>query len=102
MPPTFKFIMQRMEWAINGHTFEMTAVAEEDILNLNTTEVWKLINSSMMEGYGMMGDEGMMGDQVMMQDGGMMGNIMQMSHLVHIHQVQFNFQSKVYIPHTSY
>lgn len=73
-PRQFEFAMgMRMQWMINGRTFEMTGVAENEKVKLNTTEVWKFINGSV-------GRRGMMG---------MMGNMMQMPHPVHVHGLQF-------------
>lgn len=69
-PRSFVFAMSRMNWTINGRTFEMTDVASDEKVKLNTTEVWEFIN----------GGSGRMG---------MMGNMMQMPHPVHIHQLQF-------------
>lgn len=86
-PRIFKFFMRRMQWMINGRTWEETGVADEETVKLNTTEIWQLVNS----GGGMMGDGGMMGGKGMMGNGGMMkGGMMQMPHPIHIHQVQFN------------
>ncbi|SDG45900.1 multicopper oxidase family protein [Psychroflexus sediminis] len=94
-PRQFSFAMDHMEWTINGRTWETTGVVDEETVKLGSTEVWELINSSAMmgndSGGGMMGDGGMMGgDEGMMSGGDMMGNMMQMPHPVHIHQVQFN------------
>ncbi len=87
-PRQFTFAMGHMELTINGRTWEATEVAEEEIVKLGSTEVWELINDGGM----MVGGEGggMMNGHGMMRDGGMMGNMMQMPHPVHIHQVQFN------------
>ncbi|MDT0642527.1 multicopper oxidase family protein [Zunongwangia sp. F363] len=86
-PRTFKFFMRRMQWTINGRTWEETGIVDEETVKLNTTEIWQLVNS----GGGMMGDGGMMGGKGMMGNGGMMkGGMMQMPHPIHIHQVQFN------------
>jgi FtsP/CotA-like multicopper oxidase with cupredoxin domain len=85
-PRSFKFFMQRMQWTINGRTWETTGVTDEETVKLNTTEIWELINSS----GGMMGNGGMMGGKGMMGNKGMMGGMMQMPHPIHIHQVQFN------------
>ncbi len=68
-PRQFDFHFQRMEWLINGRTFEMTEVADWEKVKLNTTEVWEFINS----GSGR----------------GMMSNMMKMAHPVHIHALQF-------------
>jgi FtsP/CotA-like multicopper oxidase with cupredoxin domain len=67
-PRTFNFQMQMMRWTINGRIFEMTNVADYEIVRLNTIELWEFIN----EGAGM----------------GMMG-MMQMAHPVHVHGLQF-------------
>jgi len=64
-PRTFRFFMQRMRWTINGRTFGMTDVAPDEIVNLNTAEVWEFVNLS--AGMGMMG----------------------MPHPVHVHGLQF-------------
>lgn len=88
-PREFNFFMQRMQWTINGRTWDARGVAEEETVKLNTTEIWQLSNQGgrMMNGHGMMGDEDMMGRGN--EDGGM-ENMMQMPHPIHIHQVQFN------------
>lgn len=94
-PRQFTFAMNHMEWTINGRTWETTGVTDEETVKLGSTEVWELINDSAMMGNDsgghMMGHGGMMeGNDHMMSGGGMMGNMMQMPHPVHIHQVQFN------------
>ena len=68
-PHQFDFHFQRMEWLINGRTFEMTEVADWERVKLNTTEVWEFTNSG--------------------SSGGRMGGMMQMPHPVHIHGLQF-------------
>jgi FtsP/CotA-like multicopper oxidase with cupredoxin domain len=60
--------MQMMTWTINGRVFEMTDVADFEIVRLNTMELWEFVNES--RGMGMMG-------------------MMQMPHPVHIHGLQF-------------
>ena len=72
-PRKFHFTFERMQWVINGETFEMNEVAEWEKVKLNTTEIWEFINGG--------GSRGMMGR--------MMGNMMQMPHPVHIHGLQF-------------
>jgi FtsP/CotA-like multicopper oxidase with cupredoxin domain len=67
-PREFFFEGQMMNWTINGRTFEMTKVARDEIVQLDTLEVWELINES--GGMGMMG-------------------MMQMPHPIHIHGLQF-------------
>jgi len=67
-PRTFRFTMQGMKPVINGRSFQMTKVAKDEIVRLNTTEVWQLVNGG---------------------GGGMMGGMMQMPHPVHVHGLQF-------------
>ncbi len=69
-PRTFTFAMGMGSATINGRTFEMTRVANDEVVKLNTTEVWQLVNGG---GGGM----------------GMMGGMMQMPHPVHVHGLQF-------------
>ena len=40
-------------WTLNGRTFEMTSVAEDEIVRLNTLEVWDFINAGGRMGMGM-------------------------------------------------
>lgn len=82
-PREFNFFMQRMLWTINGRTWEAIDVAEEETVKLNTTEIWQFSN----KGGNMMGGNGMMRGR---NEGGGMGNMMEMPHPIHIHQVQFN------------
>ena len=70
-PKPFNFSFERMNWVINGETFDMTEVADWEKVKLNTTEIWEFINGG--NGGGM----------------GMMNNMMQMPHPVHIHGLQF-------------
>ncbi|MGK7396354.1 MAG: multicopper oxidase family protein [Candidatus Cyclobacteriaceae bacterium M3_2C_046] len=76
-PRPFNFFMERMQWTINGATFQMKEAADWEKVQLNTLEVWEFINGADREGGG-----GMMG-------GGMMQKMMQMPHPVHIHGLQF-------------
>ncbi len=55
-----------MRWLLNGRPYQEAEVATNEIVRLNTTEVWELINNS---------------------TGGMMG--MSMVHPIHIHGLQF-------------
>jgi len=68
-PRQFNFHFQRMQWLINGQTFEMYEVADWEKVKLNTTEIWEFINGG--------------------SSGGMMGNMMSMPHPVHVHGLQF-------------
>ncbi len=64
-PRVFNITMGMMEWGINGHSFEMEGVAEDEIVRLNTSEIWEFTNDASM---------------------GMMG---MMAHPIHIHGLQF-------------
>ncbi len=55
-----------MRWLLNGRPYQETEVAANEIVRLNTTEVWDLVNNT---------------------TGGMMG--MSMVHPIHIHGLQF-------------
>ena len=64
-PRRFHLTMQHMAWGINGRSFEMTTVAEDETVRLGTAEVWEFINDG---------------------SGGRMG---MMAHPIHIHGLQF-------------
>ncbi len=73
-PRTFTLAMgMGRGWTINGRTFEMTAVADDEIVRLGDTEVWSFVNQA---GGGMGG--GMMG-----------GGMMSLPHPMHVHGLQF-------------
>ena len=72
-PRTFSMLMRHMTWTINGRTFKMTNVANEEIVRLNTLEVWELVNAGRGMGRGMMG--------------------MAMPHPIHLHGQQFRFSN---------
>ena len=61
-PRTFRFEMQRMRATINGRDYEMGAVADDEVVKLDTTEVWEFVNA---------------------------GGVDPMPHPVHVHEVQF-------------
>ena len=64
-PRTVWTTMAPMRLGLNGRVFEMTEVADDEVVHLDTTEVWRLVNEASM---------------------GMMGG---MPHPIHIHGVQF-------------
>jgi len=90
--------MRRMQWTINGRTWEMTGVTEEETVKLDTTEIWEIVNSGgrMMGNGNMMGERGWMRNRGEMErDRGMMGGGMQMPHPFHIHHLhQFHLSIK--------
>ncbi len=94
-PRTFRFFMRRMQWTINGRTWEMTGVTEEETVKLNTTEIWEIVNTG---GWGMENDRKWMNGRWRRRGRGeqgrnrenMMGGGMQMPHPFHIHHLQFN------------
>jgi FtsP/CotA-like multicopper oxidase with cupredoxin domain len=68
-PKQFHFYNERMNWVINGETFDMEEVADWEKVKLNTTEVWQFINGDDGSGLGMMQDK--------------------LPHPAHIHGLQF-------------
>ncbi len=66
---TFALYLQAGQWTINGRTFEMEAVAPDEIVELGATEVWEFVN------------------QRPAGPGGMRG--MEQPHPMHIHGLQF-------------
>lgn len=93
-PRTFRFFMRRMQWTINGRTWEMTGVTEEETVKLGTTEIWEIVNSG---GWGMENEGKWMDDRWQQRDNKerssnreMMDGGMQMPHPFHIHHLQFN------------
>jgi len=91
-PRTFNFGMEgMMKWTINGRTYNGMEVADDEIVKLNTTEVWRMNNGGKISTENQNNGRGMMGNKNgMMRNGRGMENMMQMPHPVHIHQLQFN------------
>ena len=65
-PRQFSFFMRHMHGLINGRTFRMQEVADDERIRLNSTEIWELAN-----------------------DDRRMGMMMPMPHPVHLHGKQF-------------
>ena len=81
-PRTFEIAMINEAWSLNGRTFQMDAVADDEIVQANSLEVWEFVNvvnggeMGGMPGHNMGGN-----DDVMTED--------QMAHPMHVHGVQF-------------
>jgi FtsP/CotA-like multicopper oxidase with cupredoxin domain len=80
-PRRFHLVMRHMAWTINGRTFRMREVANDEKVRLNTLEVWEFIN----EGGAM----------------GMMGG-MDMPHPMHLHGMQFQVLERRGVKHEGY
>jgi len=74
-PRRFALTRQMPLWTINGRSFEMDSVAEEEIVRLNSLELWEFDN--LLEG-----DD-------------------QMAHPMHIHGVQFQIIERQIAPETA-
>jgi FtsP/CotA-like multicopper oxidase with cupredoxin domain len=70
-PRTFEITMHRMQWLLNGRTFEMEKVARDEVVKLGDLEVWEFVN----------------------QRGGMV-----MIHPMHVHNVQFQVIDRQVLP----
>ena len=80
-PKKFNLVMSHMTWTINGRTFRMDQVDNDEKVRMNSLEVWEFIN----EGGGM----------------GMMGG-MNMPHPVHLHGKQFQVLERQGVTHNGY
>ena len=76
-PRQFRLTLNGMQWLINGRKFDMEAVADDEIVKLNTTEIWEFLNEK--------------------NPGGMM-DANGMPHPFHIHGVQFNIIERTVLP----
>lgn len=73
-PRRFNITMGHMRWGINGRRFEMEGVADDEVVKLDTLEVWEFANDASM---------------------GMMG---MMAHPMHIHGLQFQIIERSVMP----
>ncbi len=82
-PRTFHLAMTMGRgWTLNGRTFEMTRVADDEVVRLGDLEIWSFVNQA-FGGMGMgRGRRGGMGSGM-----GMMGMIL--PHPMHVHGLQF-------------
>ncbi len=78
-PREFYLTMRHMQWSINGRVFQMEAVADDEIVQLGTKEIWELSNTG----------------------GGMM-RMMDMPHPIHLHGKQFRVLERSGVRHTGY
>jgi FtsP/CotA-like multicopper oxidase with cupredoxin domain len=69
--------LRGMEWRLNGRTFEMDAVAPEEIVKLDTLELWEIVNET---------------------NPGEMMDPMGMAHPIHIHGGQFQVIGREVLP----
>jgi len=77
-PRSFGMSMRNMQWLLNGRTFEMTGVAENEVVQLGALEAWEFVNE---------------------QNPGQMMETMGMAHPMHIHGVQFQIlQRNLLVP----
>ncbi|HEX5325157.1 MAG TPA: multicopper oxidase family protein [Acetobacteraceae bacterium] len=47
-PKVFRISMGRMQWGINGRSFQTTAYTPEETAKFNTTEIWEFVNPTGM------------------------------------------------------
>ena len=80
-PKVFHLSMNHMSWTINGRTFRMEEVADDEIVGLNTSEIWEFTNEA--RGMGMMG-------------------MMNMPHPIHLHGKQFQIIGRSGVRHHGY
>ncbi len=81
-PRTFRLSGRHMTWTINGRTFQMERVADDEVVKLNSLEVWEFINE---DGFG-----------------GHMGGGMSMPHPMHLHGPQFQVIERRGVRHHGY
>ena len=75
----FYLTMGHMQWTINGRTFQMEDVADDEIVQLGTKEIWEFNNTG----------------------GGMMP-MMDMAHPIHLHGKQFRVIERSGVRHAGY
>jgi FtsP/CotA-like multicopper oxidase with cupredoxin domain len=78
-PKDFFLTMNHMQWSINGRTFEMEDVADDEIVRLGSREIWQFHNTG----------------------GGMM-HMMNMPHPIHLHGKQFRVLERSGVTHQGY
>jgi FtsP/CotA-like multicopper oxidase with cupredoxin domain len=78
-PKQFYLTMQHMQWSINGRVFQMEDVADDEIVQLDSKEIWEFHNTG----------------------GGMM-RMMDMPHPIHLHGKQFRVIERMGVSHSGY
>jgi FtsP/CotA-like multicopper oxidase with cupredoxin domain len=78
-PRQFYLTMRHMQWTINGRVFQMEEVADDEMVQLDSTEIWEFNNTG----------------------GGMM-NMMNMPHPIHLHGKQFRVIERSGVAHEGY
>jgi FtsP/CotA-like multicopper oxidase with cupredoxin domain len=78
-PRQFYITVMHMQWSINGRVFQMEDVAEDEIVQLGTKEIWEFYNTG----------------------GGMM-RMMDMPHPIHLHGKQFRVIERNGVKHDGY
>jgi len=80
-PRTFRLAMQHMSGVINGRTFKMNEVADDEVVRMGTLEQWGFVNDA--RGMGMMG-------------------MMNQPHPMHLHGKQFQVLERQGVAHDGY
>jgi FtsP/CotA-like multicopper oxidase with cupredoxin domain len=78
-PKQFFLAMRHMQWSINGRVFQMEEVADDEIVQLGSTEIWEFDNTG----------------------GGMMP-MMNMPHPIHLHGKPFRVLERSGVTHQGY
>jgi blue copper oxidase len=78
-PRQFYLTMRHMQWSINGRVFQMEDVADDEIVQLGSKEIWEFNNTG----------------------GGMM-HMMNMPHPIHLHGKQFRVIERSGVMHQGY
>ncbi|MCF8078020.1 MAG: multicopper oxidase domain-containing protein [Desulfobacterales bacterium] len=80
-PRRFFLTMRHMQWTINGRTFRMEEVADDEVVRIGTKELWEFDNTG--GGMGMM-------------------RMMDMPHPMHLHGQQFRVLYRTGVTHEGY
>jgi FtsP/CotA-like multicopper oxidase with cupredoxin domain len=78
-PRQFYLTMRHMLWSINGRVFEMEGVADDEIVQLGSKEIWEFNNT-----------------------GGEMMQMMNLPHPIHLHGRQFRVIERSGVVHEGY